>query len=506
MGTLTNPAKTMKRAIRHASRDASRPILGCVHLDEHGEVVATDSYRLSVEHGVWDGGENIDVPFDLSYDLAHLKASVKSVEVEKDGNEFAVVKATLPDGSELKSYTPSGKYPKWKALVNDKYLSILQVKRSELLAKTRELVKAKAKVVKLEITDKHELVFGGELFERAWADGNPLVIGFDPKFVRDALNSIECDEISIRLLSPITPASFMPATTNDIEVIVMPVRLDEPKDKGKGKTAKPERKPEPEKVDNDRLARSLYRIALDRAASDPDGRVEGGNASSYDRNIVFEYERAGQLTHESHGDYTSWYRDGEFVTCIERRWSKRKIHLTYPELKPAQCKDDIVKMLNQADEIERAAKEKAGADVKATVNDMGDGVTAVVIEPKKEGTDMAENKRIEELEAALAELKAELKARNDELEQVWKENESLKRKPEPKPEPEPEVKAEHETVAEVSLSAMQEWCEGKGLIATQKREGACIWVEGDSKPYADELKELGFRFAKKRKSWYFTAA
>ena len=49
---------------------------------------------------------------------------------------------------------------------------------------------------------------------------------------------------------------------------------------------------------------------------------------------------------------------------------------------------------------------------------------------------------------------------------------------------------------------MKAWCKGKGLVASQKAEGCCIWVEGESKPYADELKGKGFRFARKRKSWY----
>ena len=116
---------------------------------------------------------------------------------------------------------------------------------------------------------------------------------------------------------------------------------------------------------------------------------------------------------------------------------------------------------------------------------------------KQEATEKKEenvDKRIEELEA-------KLKAMSEELEQVWKENAKLKAKTKPATEKETEVATEHAT--EVSLKAMQEWCEGKGLVATQKHEKTCIWVEGESTPYKDELVEMGFRFAKKRKSWYF---
>lgn len=63
-----------------------------------------------------------------------------------------------------------------------------------------------------------------------------------------------------------------------------------------------------------------------------------------------------------------------------------------------------------------------------------------------------------------------------------------------------------EQPAEVSLESMTEWARERGLVASQKNPTACIWVEGESKPYADELKQLGFRFAKKRKSWYKSVA
>lgn len=51
-----------------------------------------------------------------------------------------------------------------------------------------------------------------------------------------------------------------------------------------------------------------------------------------------------------------------------------------------------------------------------------------------------------------------------------------------------EEEAVKEGAIEVSLENMKEWCKERNLLATQKREGCCIWVEGDSKPYADELK------------------
>lgn len=73
----------------------------------------------------------------------------------------------------------------------------------------------------------------------------------------------------------------------------------------------------------------------------------------------------------------------------------------------------------------------------------------------------------------------------------------------PKAEPKPEPKHEDAAVV-VSLEYMKGWCaERKDVLATQKREGCCIWVEGVTKPYQAELKSLGFRWGKSRKAWYF---
>jgi len=64
----------------------------------------------------------------------------------------------------------------------------------------------------------------------------------------------------------------------------------------------------------------------------------------------------------------------------------------------------------------------------------------------------------------------------------------------PKP---PEV--EQATV--ISLDTMTKWCEGKPLRAHQKHPGSDdkVWVLGPSKPWKEELKAMGFKWARKSK-------
>ena len=107
-----------------------------------------------------------------------------------------------------------------------------------------------------------------------------------------------------------------------------------------------------------------------------------------------------------------------------------------------------------------------------------------------------QSKRIEGLMAELERMKAEAV------------------KPEPEPEPEkPKAKKAAESKAdvaeEVSMSAllerMRKWCaDRKDVVAIRKNDRLVtpVRIEGATKPYKDELKALGFRYARKG-FWYY---
>lgn len=613
VGTLDHPVRTMRNAIKFASRDATRPILCAVHLDERGDVVATDSYRMFAS-GMW-GGPTVNIDYATAYDISKCKLKGNdTAEIEVVGTDVTV---RMGDGTEIKGATVEGKYPKYEVLFGGKHNTVAYVNVKEALPVLKEHARNKRNVT-VEVANRDLYIYGMGEPEPAYrkekeCDGEDVRIGFNAAYLRDCLQAMG-EFAEIRIESPLKPAVI---TWNEgTDVLLMPVRLDggakEPKVKkgwkeapkapepktderigslkgervcitgtlpgmarseaftrlklaggiscekfsGKvtmfviaanagrdkrekaeraiakgqkvrivsgtefvralneqGKTAG-ERKQEEhmakkqgkkEGVNRDGLAELLYALAIDRAAKEPDNRLTEGNASPNSATYVWRLQKDGRLKHEGFGNYTSWYLDGEFVTCIERRYSARKIHLHYPEIKPAAHRDDVV-MKRRTEQ--KLAEHGVKADVK--VAEVADGVTAITVEPPKNAPKPAKKqapkppakpKKVEEdveMKKRIEELEAELKATRKELDEVWKENATLKAKPQA-----PKVE---QAAAVVSLESMTKWCEGKGLIASQKREGACIWVEGDSKPYADELKEMGFRFAKKRKSWYFPAA
>lgn len=613
VGTLHDPVRVMRRALKFA-KNASRPILCAVHLDESGDVVSTDTYRLFAE-GAWDG-PSMDLDYATAYDISKCKVkNNETASIERDG-EKVVVK--MADGTELTGAIAEGTYPDYRQLLDGakpKASAWVPVKQVE------PILKAHSKgTVRVDVFNRDVVISGvGDpepacRFDKA-ADGEDAVISFNADYLRDAL-SVMGDGACIGIEASTKPAVV--SNGDGIDVLLMPVRMDAGKPSAKvakgmrkapkseepeiaaevgslkgervcitgklagmtrseafsrlkiaggipsekftskvtmlvvaadagrdkrekaekaiakgqkvrvvsgtefvkalmkqGKTAGEKKMEEHmakkmeehmakkvEKVNREGLSELLYALAIDRAAKEPDNRLTEGNASPNSATYVWRLQKEGRLKKEEHGEFTSWYLDGDFITCIERRYSQRKVRLHYPEIKPAQHKEDVV--------MKRRTEQKLtehGVKAEVKVAKVDDGITAVTIEPPKpekkqppKAPAKPKEKEDEGMKKRIAELEAQLKATRAELETVWKENEVLKAKPEPKPV---------EVAATVSLSAlteqMQAWCKDReNVSARRKNEQLCtpVRVEGDTKPYKDELTELGFRYSKKG-FWYY---
>ena len=52
----------------------------------------------------------------------------------------------------------------------------------------------------------------------------PLEIGFNPEFLRDGLESVENEEVALRLISPLRPG-LIHSEAEDFSYLIMPIRL-----------------------------------------------------------------------------------------------------------------------------------------------------------------------------------------------------------------------------------------------------------------------------------------
>ena len=67
-----------------------------------------------------------------------------------------------------------------------------------------------------EASEEIPVPYHGELFE----------IGFNPEFLRDGLESIESDELVLKLISPLRPGLIESPDSGDFVYLIMPIRLN----------------------------------------------------------------------------------------------------------------------------------------------------------------------------------------------------------------------------------------------------------------------------------------
>ena len=57
-------------------------------------------------------------------------------------------------------------------------------------------------------------------------EGEEIEIGFNPEFLSEGIESVEGEEILLRLISPLRPGLLQPVENEDFRYLVMPIRLN----------------------------------------------------------------------------------------------------------------------------------------------------------------------------------------------------------------------------------------------------------------------------------------
>ena len=227
--------ETIGRVARAASRDESRPVLtGILVQFTAGMLVmaATDSYRLAVKETVLEGTvpelEAI-VPARALQELARIATSGDEVEVGVHENQ--VIFAT--SGVWLTTRRIDGQFPNYKQLLPEAFEYELTVPRLELLDVVRRASVMIQRSTPLQvrfaegeltvIARTHEVGESKESMPIGFT-GETLEIGFNADFLRDGLESLEGDDVRVKLISPLRPAVIQ-GDGDDFTYLVMPIRL-----------------------------------------------------------------------------------------------------------------------------------------------------------------------------------------------------------------------------------------------------------------------------------------
>jgi DNA polymerase III subunit beta len=231
---------TINRVARAASRDEARPVLTGVLVTVDGDemtMVATDSYRLAVKTTKLESSvpERLEanVPARALRELARL--------IEAGGEDSVSVWLTRNQAIfrigqvSLSSRLIDGQFPNHSQLLPESFEHEVKLPRAELLEVTRRVSQLAQRNAALRLSfSDGELVISAETPDLGDArealpapyDGELLEIGFNPDFVRDGLESIDSDEVVLKLISPLRPGLIEPAADDDFSYLVMPIRLN----------------------------------------------------------------------------------------------------------------------------------------------------------------------------------------------------------------------------------------------------------------------------------------
>jgi DNA polymerase-3 subunit beta len=232
--------QTVSRVARSASRDETRPVLTGILMSAAAQelrMVATDSYRLSVKEtrleSSLQGTLEANVPARALQELVRIaqQAPEESLAVSVGQNQVIF---ELGD-TVLSSRLIDGQFPHYRQLLPESVEHELRLASAELTDVVRRisLLAQKNAPLRLSFSEGTLTVSAqtpdvGEASEAVPVPfhGEPFEIGFNPEFLRDGLESIDSDELVLKLISPLRPGLIESPDTGDFVYLIMPIRLN----------------------------------------------------------------------------------------------------------------------------------------------------------------------------------------------------------------------------------------------------------------------------------------
>jgi DNA polymerase III subunit beta len=232
--------QTVSRVARSASKDETRPILTGILMvasEQELRMVATDSYRLSVKQTKLDsplqGTLEANVPARALQELVRIAQQVEATTLAVSVGQNQVIFEL--DGVTLSSRLLDGQFPNYRQLLPDSVEHELRLATAEVTEVVRRISLLAQKNAPLrlafregELTVSAQTPDVGEASETIPAPfhGEPFEIGFNPEFLRDGLESLESDELVMKLISPLRPGLIESPESGDFVYLIMPIRLN----------------------------------------------------------------------------------------------------------------------------------------------------------------------------------------------------------------------------------------------------------------------------------------
>ena len=232
-------AKMVRQVAIAASSEESRPVLTGIMMnisDDELVMVATDSHRLALVKGNWKGeaADSIIVPAKTMMEVAKLAAVEENVSVMITKNNVCfsmgntkfisrIINGQFPDYNPI---MPKEENFKYKIFVNKRNL-LDALNRANLLSRDNN------NIIRLNLENDGMMMHAtspevGNIEEKipATVVGEELLIGYNVKYILDALKVIDSETVAIKLTGPLTPGIIVPEEEENYTYLLLPVRIN----------------------------------------------------------------------------------------------------------------------------------------------------------------------------------------------------------------------------------------------------------------------------------------
>ncbi|MEO2002684.1 MAG: DNA polymerase III subunit beta [Candidatus Poribacteria bacterium] len=220
------------------STEASRFSLNGVFIDVSPDwlrMVATDSRRLAIANldvsGLVEGRRSAILPTRAAEGVLRSFVDVEEIRLALMENQ-----AVFSDGEiTLSGRLINGEFPAYERIIpQDNPIHVVTDREAFLTAVRRVSLFSDPKTlsVRLDISDQGITLSArsedfGEAREAISADARErIAVGFNAKFLTDALSSMDSERVRMELKGPLDATVFRPVDGDDYAHLIMPMRLD----------------------------------------------------------------------------------------------------------------------------------------------------------------------------------------------------------------------------------------------------------------------------------------
>ncbi|MBQ1501083.1 MAG: DNA polymerase III subunit beta [Firmicutes bacterium] len=246
------PVKVFKRMVRQtgiaASPDELRPVFTGLMVEIKGgdiTMVGTDTHRLTVGRGVWQGeGEtSVIVPNKVLQEIARLAANDEDeIRIRISNNQIFFDFADLHISSRL----IVGQFPDYQQVIptEDSFTARVCFDKNELISSlelasviSREISRGRGNIVRLTLEEDKIAIHASSQEEgtfdesvAAAVDGEKLTLSYNARYLLDVLRVMDDDRIELRLTGATTPGVIQADTDDAADkdkflYLVLPVRV-----------------------------------------------------------------------------------------------------------------------------------------------------------------------------------------------------------------------------------------------------------------------------------------